>query len=438
MASKLPSDSASFMFRFLGDVWLLLPLKDRRKLSNFWAAAIKITGDLQNTGFELDLSTAVQDVPVLNNEMWNKFQFNDETKLSPSPDDNFPYAYFLGDSRIRSIPSLQDRIDRPNKLLIEGADYYVSNNLALFKEDPESFCVTQGKSCLWAKDTLVNNEKPFRNFGEFIDLYQSNSDQYLRVLQGVWYAYWNGPTVTNILTSLYLLFAIPTAPYNGTVTDIYINGDNESHVVITSDDGLDVTDLLIPVGLEILVNVGDTVNKFDLICTGVRVVDKEIDPFFMTNEVGRAGVKKYLTQNATIGEGDTDETAALDLLAENLWVSQVSADIFVSNIDIPAIRNFLSTIRPQYTDYVFQVIRLLEDSIGFGDEIVSQDIDLDITVNTENTPVNILNDERFFDYVENGNENLNIDMDALSFREEMYIDVYDNGGTLIDTVISSI
>lgn len=73
---------------------------------------------------------------------------------------------------------------------------------------------------LWAEETVVDQEQLFKNFGFPIQVNQPNSDEYKAVLQGLWFAYWNGPTLDNIVRGLNLVFSLPYAPKDGVISDI--------------------------------------------------------------------------------------------------------------------------------------------------------------------------------------------------------------------------
>ena len=73
---------------------------------------------------------------------------------------------------------------------------------------------------LWAEETIVDQDQLFKNFGFPIQVNQPNSDEYKAVLQGLWFAYWHGPTLDNIIRGLNLVFSLPYAPKDGVISDI--------------------------------------------------------------------------------------------------------------------------------------------------------------------------------------------------------------------------
>jgi hypothetical protein len=70
---------------------------------------------------------------------------------------------------------------------------------------------------LWAEITIVDQDQLYKNFGFPIQVQQSNSLEFKNVLQGLWYAYWNGPTIDNMERGLNLVFNLPYAPDDGVI-----------------------------------------------------------------------------------------------------------------------------------------------------------------------------------------------------------------------------
>jgi hypothetical protein len=67
---------------------------------------------------------------------------------------------------------------------------------------------------------VVDQDQLFQNFGFPIQVQQENSQEYKNVLQGLWYAYWNGPSIGNMVRGLNLVFDLPFAPKSGVITEV--------------------------------------------------------------------------------------------------------------------------------------------------------------------------------------------------------------------------
>lgn len=336
----------------------------------------------------------------------------------------FSYSYALPYQKVVSIPSIQNKV-RPESdgflELMEGIDYTIeSNGVISFSSTPDPI--------LWAKRTLVDDETPWHNFGFLMGIYQPNKPSYIQVLQGLWYAYWTGPKPRNVLISLYLLFGLPVSPGDGIVTDVTAT---TIEITLTSDGSSRV--FTIPSELVSLVNVGDSVLKYDPLVSGIDIFDKINDPGFITEEIGRSNIQRFLLDEATRGPGDTDETKALTLLEEHTFLPQISVEAFISpDINLGNVKTFLNSIRPLSKTYLFQVIvGKFKENIALQDKY-GLDISLDITPNLDSNQTTFAEKSVLDSYETVDNDSLNLDTDILGFGDSLEIEVY-HGVTLIET-----
>ena len=360
--------------------------------------------------------------------------------LLPTTYPKFPYAFQLGDTDIVAIPTLQDKVhdDQITTLLTHGPDFSVQFGTGII-----SFAAVPPSS-MWAKDTLCNFETPYNNFGYLIGLYQSNTPTYLKAVQGLWYAFWNGPTPENIKRSLYLIFGLPTASKAGAVA-----GLTPTTITLTYSDTSAET-FAIPPTLVAVVALGQAVTQFQPLVSGINVYDKVNYPGFLRLEVGRPGVQQFLTQNATTGIApDTDETMALTLLEQNTYLPQIQVGAFTSpTINMATVRSFLQNIQPKSRTYLLQIlIGKFRDQLGLSDEGLTShptakwsngrpalglDINFDATSKVGWNTNTMGNQDDWTDAEENPYSWVQLDDCVLSLGERTHIDVY-QGITLIDS-----
>lgn len=352
----------------------------------------------------------------------------------------FPYAFQLGEKDIVAIPILQDKIhdDQVTTLLTNTVDFSIQfgTGVAYFAEPPPAL--------MWAKDTLVNFETPYNNFGYLMDLYDNNTPNYLKAVQGLWYAFWTGPTPQNIQRSLYLLFGLPSASNPGTVTALATNS-----ATLTYTNG-SIETFSIPADLTPIVALGQVVTKYQPLVNGINVYDKINYPGFLIKEVGRPGVQPFLTQYATKGSNpNTDETRALKLLEENTYLPQIAVQAFVNpNINLGTVQTFLRNIQPRARTFLLQIlVGSVADPLPLMDEgltghvtpawpngrpSLELDISFDATFNLDWND-NTMGNQALWDEAEaNPYTYLTLDDTTLSFSETVQIDVY-QGLTLIDS-----
>ena len=333
----------------------------------------------------------------------------------------YRYPYTLPYERIATIPEFRDavRVESVTTSLVEGTDYTVEEGgIVTFKAVPPEN--------LWAVRTNIDAENPWATFGFLTDIYQKNSPRYIGVLQGLWYAFWNGPKPINVRRSLYLLFGLPTAKENGVVTSV-----TPTLVETTGDNGT-VRTFEVPIGLEPDVALGERVSTFDPLVTGIDVYDKINYPGFIEKEAGREGIQRFLTENASLGygtpENPTDEDRAMVMLEEYTFLPQISVDAFIyPDINLQNVRIFLDSFKPLNKTYLFQVIvGTFRDLLGATDRIGILD-DTDLTSNLDSNETTFLDSATLASYESSNIDALNIDPHGILFEEKIQIEVFKAG-----------
>jgi hypothetical protein len=298
----------------------------------------------------------------------------------------FPYGVKIS-SNIVSVPFLQDRIDDAVTFLVEGVDYVVQSGIlssrigfplsGLGSEDTR---IRQ----MWAEVSRINDETPYRNFGVLIDFYRENSEEYKQALQGLWYTFWTGSTPGNLERGLHILLGLPYARKAGTVTRV----DTDLGQIDITDPRGQIITYTIPSGLDPEVSVGDEAFRFQQLTTGVEIIDRNNQPGFVTSELGRGGIDQYLTDNATRGAGNTDETKALDLLEHHLFLPRILAESVNQRINVTELVTFLDNMRPQWTNYVFSFLSDGEENLTITEEEFAIDPAIDLTTTVSNNEWN--------------------------------------------------
>jgi len=106
----------------------------------------------------------------------------------------------------------------------------------------------------------------------------------------------------------------------------------------------------------------------------VRIFDQTNYENFI-DEVGDDALSKYFTQNTTAAE----QVLARTLLKRHLFISQAEPPAFSAMQNILDVFTFLTNIKPQYTDFIFQVLIEQDEELEFGEEELSFDFDIDLT-----------------------------------------------------------
>jgi len=296
----------------------------------------------------------------------------------------FPHGVRVSSS-IASIPVLQDLIDSPTSILVENVDYRVSGGVlgvraAFLKSEigPEANRQRQA----WAEVTKLNLETPYRNFGVLIDFFRENSENYKLALQGLWYTFWTGSTPGNLQRGMHILLGLPFAKRDGTVTSL-----TSTSIGITDSRGQILT-YSIPAGLAAVVAVGNAVSRFDSLTTGVTITDRNNEPGFVANRLGRAGISKFLTSNATLGSGLSDETRALTLLENHLFLPSILVEALTAVVNVNELTTFLDNMKPQWTQYVFSFASEETEGLLVSEDLPPTEINFDLSTTVSNNQWN--------------------------------------------------
>lgn len=284
------------------------------------------------------------------------------------------------DPLIVSVPLLQQYIINTDdtQVLRQNVDYFFTT----FRGQPVFQFVTPVPSdaggpdvwegqpppnSMWAETSyLDNNPRIEANFGipagfTLDDLAQlpSNID-YLSTVSGLWYAYWNGPTVFNLRAGVQILIGLPFADETGTIVQIRSDFSVSTGLILVADvsNPAVVRSYTWPLPLTLEINpatgvpyaVGDTVQQFAPLVTGATVEDYVSNPTWFQG---------YLEQ------GDFFEVEKFFT-----FLVQVNSAAF----SLPAlsfVESFILRIKPTYTYPLFVVQASVASSeVTVSDEIV--------------------------------------------------------------------
>ena len=226
----------------------------------------------------------------------------------------------------------------------------------------------------WSETTFVDNKDAIEaNFGVRVDFRQDDWEQrtedldYLAAVRGLWYAFWNGPTINNIRTACQVLMGLPFAEKAGTVIDVRTPFNTKYNRVLVQDDSDEVIirSYLFPVDLNVDTNpttslpytYGDSIAQFAPICDGVEIKDYITDPTWMSDLVGSSEmheIQKYHTFGVV-----------LDSAAFNFTNLQHMISYLVRLTD-----EATPKIRPHYTRPIFIVTYDISDEIEVTDALL--------------------------------------------------------------------
>jgi hypothetical protein len=249
---------------------------------------------------------------------------------------NWEYLEPTVSSVVLSVPRLQETITDPTFLAYEGTDYSVVSTLtgSTFKfQDPPP-------EILWAEYAGYDEGQIADNFGSLVNLVEIASDAYKAKVRGLYYAYFQGPTMSAIRTGVHILIGLPIAEKAGTVESI-----NLSYSGILGQITVAGVDYYFPLLVGTSLSVGDEVSLFQPLSDGVEITDYIKDPYWWVNI-------------SSVHELQKVHTFAVVL---NLDAFDLSTLAFAGE--------FVDTIKPTWKQALFIVQKNLEDDFEVDDDV---------------------------------------------------------------------
>ena len=221
---------------------------------------------------------------------------------------------------------------------------------------------------LWAETTYLDNRPKIEsNFGipasfTLDDLAQlPSSVDYLSAVRGLWYTYFNGPTVFDIRAGTQILLGLPFAEEAGVITEIRNDFSTTQGRILVQDaaDASIVREYTYPAALSVETNpttgkpyvVGDSVTQFAPLVTGVEVKDWVNDPTWF--------------------QGYLEQGAFFEIEKYFKFLVRVDGAAFT----LPAllfVQSFIKRIKPTYTYPLFVVLETVDVSeVTVTDLVVS-------------------------------------------------------------------
>lgn len=249
-------------------------------------------------------------------------------------------------SYIKSIPVLSTSVGPGGRALVEGADYLIfDGHIGFYDSIPKQF--ENGLSFLFAPEAKQDGDVPFNNFGLPIRYRRASSVEYVRGLQALWFALWNGDAVNNVDVGVAVLFGLPFAR-PGLVESISRTADGGYEIVVRGNTYTDV--LYLPKDFPPSVEVGQQVG-FQALTKASRVIDYLEEPSFIELFDLTPRILKFHTFFVVIG---------YDALQ-----SRLQAGV---SIDFEAVLDFVERIKSKRKDFHLIVEMKLRETVGVGAE----------------------------------------------------------------------
>jgi hypothetical protein len=291
----------------------------------------------------------------------------------------------FGIQRVNAIPinEMVDKIPRLQEIILDPPDFLTQNRDYTITTDDNDVRGIHFKSgiysfsnpppdILWAEITFLDNKQMIEdNFGKPAGFLVEHLDEktedldYLSAVRGLWYAYFNGPSLWSVRVGIQILLGLPFAEVDGEIVDINNTFNAKQFRVLVQDkadatitrsyfivrnmnfeeDGISMIADNPVTGVPYV--VGDSIGQFSPLSKGVELLD------WVNSEEWWKGYA---------GQGDFLEV-------EKFFKFMVRADIDVFSItNLVFAMDFVKKIKPHY-DYPMWVVfkRLPGDTISVTD-----------------------------------------------------------------------
>jgi len=340
---------SKFIWSGLPDFWDRL--KERDAIEGFWDALLTQASNLYVNLYQINFSNSIFKImnnPEIRSEA-RTIRF-DETNIATRSErlTGYPYAYLIAANtvKITYMTEKPDTLFRLNpddvgKVYEEGIDYIIytdenSDRIIAFVEEPPRYLHT---NYLYRDERLA-----YRNFGVNVEFYRpdlfNSTSEYIGALQGLYSAYWTGPTMENIEFGANLMFGFPfMGP--GKVIAVEKDPDTQDWRVLV-DDVIGKRWIEIPrrIGPP-SVMPGQVVGKFRRVSSsGIESIDyiKNLD-FALASGVWPSQI--YFYTFLVISFADTREAV------KNAGSTERFLDLYVENLKV-----FMEKIKPEYVDWL--------------------------------------------------------------------------------------
>lgn len=218
---------------------------------------------------------------------------------------------------------------------------------------------------LWAEYTYLDNSQTIEdNFGIAVDLTADQLEElpssvdYLSAVRGLFYAFYNGPTLRNLRIGAQILLGLPFVEVAGTIEEIRTDFSSANGRMLIRDTANEqiVRSYSFPRELPIEVNpatgvqyvVGDTVEQFAPLVEGTEVID--------------------WVSNPTWFEGMLSQGVFFEVEKYHQFVVRVDEAAF-SLATLLFTKNFILKIKPTYTFPRFIVRKEVESEVSTTDTV---------------------------------------------------------------------
>ena len=223
-------------------------------------------------------------------------------------------------------------------------------------EDGSSLGPLEDKT-LFAPTLSIDEKLVYRNFGFLLGINPDDInvgvEVYTRIVKGLWYIAWNGPTPFNLSLGINVLFDYPVAASPGRVHSIIPDG-TDTIVTVASPEGV-LFDTTVPDNFLVTVVVGDTVVENHPLTDAVEILDELSSPgWYSALALARYSANRQHPKGLTAAE-ELELKGRLQnaVFGIRLKDSHDEPEINLRSQVMSVAAQFLRRLKPYYAQFAF-------------------------------------------------------------------------------------
>lgn len=267
----------------------------------------------------------------------------------------------------------------PTTSLVTGTDYRVSSGvLTLYKPLAElgfpTRLLADGSTeyALWFVDAEVDEQLIHKHYAKLIGVGPSASTEaYKSFVYGLYYLYYQGPTLSILRKGLNLCLGIPLARENEEVIDVRPYLDTDRYMVVTYKNKY-----VLPYGLIPSVLPGDVLSISDELSQWVDIKDWVEDGDWWINLSIPPSIIPSIpnTQNGRYATaGSNFDYLMRTYIKNHTFLVNVKVSTFKNNQNFQQLADIINRVKPVYTQAIYiWSIPHLEETVRPSDEVLTQ------------------------------------------------------------------
>ena len=198
---------------------------------------------------------------------------------------------------------------------------------------------------VWLSDAEIDEQSLYRYFGKFVRISpQTSTETYKQYIQGLYFLYLNGPTVSLLSRGIHLALGIPVAQDSEEVLLVRQDQESANYVVVTENNSYTV-----PFGISPNVVQGDLLEVGEELATVAKIVDHTVQDNWWVD----LPLPPYLFPGTTLSpvaeEASFEDYAMRKYLKYHTFLVELNISGLLTSAIAQEIMSLILDAKPKYT-----------------------------------------------------------------------------------------